>query len=209
MDVIVGANTSTGLNKMLTLAGGKLNLVAVSGDDWNGDGFLADEVADAVIASKAVCQAWQNRNYPVRLFLNGHVMDESVANTYQPKEGTNGYAAVVLGGEDTTGDAAVGIALGRASKYGAEVKLGNGQNGALSLTQVYIGHQKMEEREDMETLHDAGFLTFQVRPGSAGYYFGVDNMCSVDDFRILAHGRVIDKAQRIAAQAYQPFSFTL
>ena len=58
MDVIVGANTSTGLNKMLTLAGGKLNLVAVSGDDWNGDGFLADEVADAVIASKAVCQAW-------------------------------------------------------------------------------------------------------------------------------------------------------
>ena len=79
------------------------------------------------------------------------------------------------------------------------------QNGALSLTQVYIGHQKMEEREDMETLHDAGFLTFQVRPGSAGYYFGVDNMCSVDDFRILAHGRVIDKAQRIAAQAYQPF----
>lgn len=205
MDVIVGANTSTGLNKMLTLAGGKLNLVAVSGDDWNGDGFLADEVADAVIASKAVCQAWQNRNYPVRLFLNGHVMNESVANTYQPKEGTNGYAAVVLGGEDTTGDAAVGIALGRASKYGAEVKLGNGQNGALSLTQVYIGSQKMEEREDMETLHDAGFLTFQVRPGSAGYYFGVDNMCSVDDFRILAHGRVIDKAQRIAAQAYQPF----
>ena len=42
MDVIVGANTSTGLNKMLTLAGGKLNLVAVSGDEWNGDGFLAD-----------------------------------------------------------------------------------------------------------------------------------------------------------------------
>lgn len=165
MDVIVGANTSTGLNKMLTLAGGKLNLVAVSGDDWNGDGFLADEVADAVIASKAVCQAWQNRNYPVRLFLNGHVMDESVANTYQPKEGTNGYAAVVLGGEDTTGDAAVGIALGRASKYGAEVKLGNGQNGALSLTQVYIGHQKMEERKSMAQLKDdvsKGLITFDM-----------------------------------------------
>ena len=30
-------------------------------------------------------------------------------------------------------------------------------------------------------------------------------MCSDDDFRILVHGRVIDKAQRIASIAFQPF----
>ena len=92
-----------------------------------------------------------------------------------------------------------------ACKYGAHVKLGNGRNGALSVSQIYIGTDTYEEREDMEILHDAGFITFMHRPGSAGYYFGVDNMCSKADDHILVHGRIIDKAQRIAASAYQPY----
>lgn len=48
-------------------------------------------------------------------------------------------------------------------------------------------------------------MTFHHRAGTAGYYFGVDNMCSTDDFRILVHGRVIDKAQRITVLAFLPF----
>lgn len=42
------------------------------------------------------------------------------------------------------------------------------------------------------------------RPGSAGFYFGIDNMCSQDDFKILVHGRIIDKAVRVTASAYTP-----
>ena len=30
-------------------------------------------------------------------------------------------------------------------------------------------------------------------------------MCSKDDYHILVHGRVIDKVQRIAVEAYQPY----
>ena len=70
---------------------------------------------------------------------------------------------------------------------------------------MYIGGTPLEEFAGLETLHDAGFLTFMTRPGAAGYYFGRDNTCTNDDFRILVHGRVIDRAQRIAAQAYLPF----
>jgi uncharacterized protein YtpQ (UPF0354 family) len=43
------------------------------------------------------------------------------------------------------------------------------------------------------------------RPGAAGYYFGVDNMAEKGDFHILVHGRIIDKAQRITAEAYLPY----
>ena len=57
----------------------------------------------------------------------------------------------------------------------------------------------------METLHDQGFITFQIRPGSTGYYFGVDNMCSVDDLNILVNGLVLDKAQRVTAASYTKF----
>ena len=128
-----------------------------------------------------------------------------IANDYSPNEAGNGFAGVVLGGSSTDGSAAVALVLARAAKYAAHVKIGSGENGALTATQIYIGGQRMEERSDMETLHDAGFITFMHRPGAAGYYFGRDNMCENGDFRILAHGRIMDKAQRVAAQAYLPF----
>ena len=131
--------------------------------------------------------------------------DASKTNAYKPNEATNGFAGVVLGGTANDGSAAVSLALARACKYGAHIKLGSGENGALSASQIYIGTDKLEDRVDMETLHDAGFITFMHRPGSAGYFFGVDNMCSKDDFHILVHGRVIDKVQRIAVEAYQPY----
>lgn len=201
--------TEKGIAQLLRDGGGDINLVAIArkpGEEYEaGDGFLDTDVEAAVTASKSLCEAQQALNRPVRLFVEGRVANESEVNAYNPSEAGNGFVAVVLGGTKADGSAAVSIALARASKYGAHVKLGNGQNGALSVQQIYIGSQKLEERTDMETLHDAGFLTFMHRPGTAGYYFGLDNMCATDDFRILAHGRVMDKAQRVAAQAYQPF----
>ncbi len=206
---IVSSTNENGIKKLLNEAGGDITLVAIarkpSGNYDAGDGFLDTDVAATVTASLALCQAQQAANTPVRLFIEGRIANDSADNDYEPNEANNGFAAVVLGGTKNDGSAAVSVALARACKYGAHIKLGSGQNGALSVQQIYIGTQTMEERLDMETLHDAGFLTFQRRPGAAGYYFGRDNMCSTDDFSILAHGRVIDKTQRVAAAAYLPF----
>lgn len=201
--------TSGNIEQLLLKAGGDINLLAIArrpADDYNaGNGFLDSDVETAVIACKSLCEAYQAANTPLRLFIEGRVADERADNVYKPNESANGFAAVVLGGTAPDGSAAVSVALARACRYGAHVKLGNGQNGALSALQIYVGTRKLEERTDMETLHDAGFLTFMHRPGAAGYYFGVDNMCSNDDYHILVHGRIIDKAQRVAAQAYLPF----
>ncbi|MDR3328402.1 MAG: DUF2586 family protein [Prevotellaceae bacterium] len=207
-DVLSVTNTN-GIKKALDESNGDINLVAIarkpSSNYSAGLAFLDSDVSAAVTAAKTLAQEAQGKNTPIRIFVEGRVANEATANTYSPKQQTNGYAAVVLGGTTNDGSAAVSLALARAVKYPAHVKLGNGQNGALSALQIYIGTSPIEDRQDMETLHDAGFLTFHHRPGTAGYYFGRDNMCSVDDYKILVHGRVIDKSQRIAALAYLPY----
>ena len=203
------ASEANGVSKLLRLGLGEINLVAVARKpdvNYNsGTAFLDADVATAVTASKSVGEAMQRANTPVRFLIEGRVADAGKTNVYKPNEATNGFAGVVLGGTANDGSAAVSVALARACKYGAHIKLGSGENGALSASQIYIGTDKLEDRVDMETLHDAGFITFMHRPGSAGYFFGVDNMCSKDDYHILVHGRVIDKVQRIAVEAYQPY----
>lgn len=52
------------------------------------------------------------------------------------------------------------------------------------------------------TLHEKGYISFLTYPNKAGFYFGVDHMASRDDYRILAHGAVIDEAARIVAATY-------
>ena len=200
---------ANGVSKLLRAGLGDINLIGIvrkPAANYNpGNAFLDADVSAAVTASKTVGEAMQRANTPVRMLIEGRVADASKTNTYKPNEATNGFAGVVLGGTANDGSAAVAVALARACKYGAHIKLGNGENGALSVSQIYIGTDKYEDRVDVETLHDAGFITFMHRPGSAGYYFGVDNMCSKADDHILVHGRVIDKVQRIAAASYQTF----
>ncbi len=203
------ATEANGVSKLLRDGRGDINLIAIARKPQTGyqpgTAFLDSDVPVAVTACKTVGEAMQTANTPVRFIIEGRVANAGKTNDYKPQDATNGYACVLLGGTSPDGSAAVSVLLARACKYGSHIKVGNGQNGALSVQQVYIGADKYEDRVDMETLHDAGFLTFMHRPGSAGYYFGRDNMCSKDDFRILVHGRVIDKAQRIAAATYAPY----
>lgn len=209
MTDIVTSTNQEGLLKLMTEAEGGVNLVSLARKPSEGydagTGFLDKDVESAVLASSALCKSLQSNNTPVRLFIEGRIVNETEQNTFIPNESENGFAGVVLGGTSDDGSAAVSIAMARACRYGAHVKLGSGRNGALGVSQIYIGSHPMESRLDMKILHDAGFLTFMRRPGAAGYYFGVDNMCESGDFRILVHGRVIDKAQRITAAAYLPF----
>lgn len=53
-----------------------------------------------------------------------------------------------------------------------------------------------------DTLHDKGFISFLNYPGKAGYFFGVDSMATDDDFKILAHGCVVDACAKIVASVY-------
>lgn len=206
---VLDVTSDSGLKGALRQSNGSITLVAIArkpAEGYNaGTGFLDTDVTAAVTAGKALAAAQQKAGAPVRMLIEGRVAKDTAANTYKPNEQGNGYVGVVLGGTEADGSAAVSIALARAAKYLAHVKLGSGQNGSLVASSFYIGSKRIEERLDMDTLHEAGFLTFHQRVGVAGYFFGRDNMCTDDDFRVLAHGRVIDKAQRIVQTALVPF----
>ena len=196
---------------------GAVNLMAVVGycsfgsPRFEGDEALAQDIIELVPVLKAKLEARQASGHPVRLFLPGYytVLGEGIA--YEAKSAGNGYVAIVLGNADGGKEPAVGVALGRATKVAAHVKIGDGTVGALSIGDVSFGmygntksYDEVGEGE-VEVWHDKGYLTFMRRAGLEGWYFGVDNMCSNDDFSTLAHGRVIDKAQRIAIAAYMPY----
>ncbi len=51
-------------------------------------------------------------------------------------------------------------------------------------------------------LYIAGFIVFTGYPNKGGLYFGIDRMANTKDYRLLAYGRVVDKAAIIAAAVY-------
>ncbi len=208
---MVNPTNANGLKKLLTISQGRVNMIYIcrkpDATYTMSAGFLDEDVEDAVIASKSLCQYQQSINRPIRILIEGRVNDVSFGTFYAPNTASNGYVGVVLGSSLNNGSAAGALALARACKYGAHIKLGNGQNGALSLTQAYIGNKTLEEFDpiELDNFSDAGYIVMHHREGAAGYYFGVDNMASADDFHILVHGRLIDKAQRIATATTTPF----
>lgn len=203
--------TSTNTNgiKKLLLAGKDITHVFIDRDPVlaydPGTDFLDADVPAAVLASSALITYQRTINRPFRLLIAGKVVDETQP-TYEPNTANNTGVMVVLGNNET-GTSYGPLALARTVKYGAHVKVGDGLNGPLTVSKAFIGTTAIEDffPEQLDEFADAGFCVVHQREGSAGYYFGRDNMAGSDDFRILVHGSLIDKAQRIATAANTPF----
>lgn len=208
------ACTSTnvnGLKKLLTVSKGRVNLVGVCRNPADlydgGAGFLDVDVKNALITSKVLAQYQQSINRPVRILIEGRINDIAVTPIDQIVASENTYAGVVLGGTQNDGSASVGVALGRAVKYPAHIKLGDGMNGVLSITSAYIGNKPVDEYDPVElnNFTNAGYIHYHTREGIAGYFFSIDKMAGNDDFKILVFGRLIDKAQRVSTASTIPF----
>jgi len=205
---IVSPTSTTGVRYLVNQTQGEVTHVFVCYDPPvgydAGEDFLAVDVVDAVLDSKTLCEDLQNKNRPIRILLAGYVANVGVA-AQTLNNRANGYVGVVIGGSDGSGHATA-VALARAVKYDVATKIGNGQNGPLTLDPMYIGSKLVTDffPEELDVLSDKGYILPTTRDGQAGFYYGVDNMCSDDDFRILVHGSVIDKAQRIAVAELTP-----
>lgn len=192
--------------KLCQAAQGEIRLLGVmrkpdAGYDA-GNAFFDADVEAAVIAGKAFAAAELVAQRPLRILIEGRVNDEASADVFQPKTSAAGACGVVLGGSVNDGTASVGLALGRLCKYPAEVKIGKVANGPLTLTAAYIGTKLVKDVAALDTLHGNGCISFMQHPQKAGYYFGVDRMASTDDYKLLAYGRVVDKAAVIAFGTY-------
>lgn len=170
-----------------------------------GNAFLAADVRAAITNAKIAAASLQAINRPLRILIEGFIASITGAAGVAPNTYVNGYAGLVIGGSANDGHAST-IALARAVKYDVATKIGNGQKGPLSIDPLFIGTKLVTDffPEELDILSNAGYILPTIRDGQAGFYYGVDNMCSGDDFRILVHGSVIDKAQRIAVAELTP-----
>ena len=175
-------STSTNTNgalKLLTESSGRVNLVGILRDPADsydgGTEFLDSDVSAAVTASKVLAQYQQSINRPVRFLIEGRVENPSVANTYKPNTSENGYTGIILGSVTSGGTGAVGLALARAVKYEAHIKIGSGQNGALSITSAFIGTKKIEEftPTELDNFANDGFIIIHIREGISGFFLAV------------------------------------
>jgi hypothetical protein len=200
---MVDNTLATSAKKLTAHANGKVRLLGIyrkpPGGYNGGANFIDSDVSAAITNSKVFAEARLAELTPLRVLIEGRVQNFAAANTLTPKNSSNGFAGVVLGGTLNDGSASVGLALGRAVKYGAEIKLGKVQNGPLTMTSAYVGDKLLKDVTNLSTLHGDGFISFMTHPQKSGFYFGIDRMCSIDDYRLLAYGRVVDKAAVIAA----------
>lgn len=207
---MVTSTNANGLKKLLNAAQGAITVVGLIRNPAVAyvpvaDRFLDKDVDDALLASKTLGQYQQSINKPVRMLIEGRTNDlEGVL--FEPNSVGNGFAGVVLGSNLDDGSGAVTLALARAVKYPSHVKLGNGQNGPLTIPDAFIGDKAIQDYypEELDAFANAGYIIMHRRDGSAGYYFARDNMATDDDFRILVHGRIIDKAQRVTTATATP-----
>lgn len=196
--------------KMVKAAGGKIRILGVTHKAYatTGADFLEADVVNALTASKTFAQGCLGLLMPLRILIEGIIGTETSATIFEPRTATNGFAAIVLGNtNNATGGnmeihAAVGVVLGRAVKYPAHVKIGKVANGPLNVFDIKIGTKALLDMANLEALHDKGYISFMSHPQKAGFFPGIDRMASIDDYRLLAYGRIVDKAAVIAAAVY-------
>jgi hypothetical protein len=167
-----------------------------------GEDFFDADVATAVAAAQSFVEAQNAKLRFLRVLIEGRIAVEASTTIYAPNTASAGGVGVVLGDTVSGKGAAIGLALGRRMKYAAHIKLGKVANGPITATAIYIGTKTLANVTNLDTLHGKGVISFVTYPGKAGFYFGIDNMATNDDFRILVHGSVIDAAAKVAASVY-------
>jgi len=195
-----------GAKKLIRVSNGKVRLLGVcrvpdAGYDA-GNAYFDADLEGAILKANTFCQAQLDALVPLRVLIEGRVVNEDSLDRFEPKTASVGFAGVVVGGSANDGSASVGTALGRAVKYAAQIKIGKVANGPLSISTIYIGTKLLKDVNYLDVLHGSGVISFMNHPSKAGFYFGIDRMASTDDYRLLAFGRVVDKAAIIAAATY-------
>jgi hypothetical protein len=192
--------------KLINFADGEISKLAVfrkPASGYNaGTEFVDTDVPAAVTAAKTFVQGFNLRNFYFRVLIEGRIASAGSPTIYEPNEAANGFAGVVLGGTKNNGTASVGMALGRSMAYACHIKLGKVANGALSATEIYIGTTALKSVTNLDALHGKGYISFVTYPNKAGFYFGIDNMASTDDYRILVNGAVVDATAKVALAVY-------
>jgi hypothetical protein len=208
--MMASSENANGVKKLLDFAEGKIKVIGLLTDDNNLDddptssGVNVD-VYDAVASLQVMLNGYAAAQRPLRGIIGGTSYTGAADEVNNFDEDSNNRVSILIGDTDPGLGAAVGLALGRVAKSKVDQKLSRVKTGKLAINAAYLGNTAVNASSTAPALlKSRRYICLRAHIGIAGYYFSGDETATAntDDYKYLARGRVIDKAQRIAYQTY-------
>ena len=215
---LADVTNATGAKKLADFAQGNLRGLAIMRTPSVGYTPVTDEFidSDAVLALPNALifqQTYFALHTPLRIMLGFRVADAASNVLYSPNSAGNNAVLPVIGDTANGGLVGMGNILGRFADTTAEVNLGRNSDGALPISNFYIGALPTVPPingsawyEQVNALIQAGYCTVTTYPnGLAGYFISDDPLATFGDVtnvNNLADGRIQDKAAIVAYQTY-------
>lgn len=200
---------ANGVKKLLNYAKGRIRIVGsffappgsyvpVVAAGMDGDVYTAIIKAQLTANEYAAIQA------PVRCVLEGRAFTGDAALLTDLRTMSQNRVAVTVGSSKNDGSASVGLLLGRMARIPVQRKPSRFKDGALPISEAYVGANEVDTFSQLGLMHDKGYIVLRTFPTATGYRFNGDAVCApkTDDYNGLARGRVIDKAHIIAYGTY-------
>jgi len=167
---------------------------------------MPDDVVKALAEAQSLAEAYATKFRPVRVILDGHHWNGTVADLPDLRKGTNNRCAVCIAGSKESHHADIGLVTGTLAALPVQRKLHRVKNGSLPISEAYFtDKQTVESKEDSwDALFTKGYLFIGTHPNVSGYFFIDDPTAAAvtDDYRSLSRGRVMDKLIVIAQQTF-------
>lgn len=189
-------NATNGAVKILTI----VRKPSASYEPTIADGLDSDVLA-AVAKAQALAEwACENKYAPFFTILPGLSYSGTASELADLSEYGYNRVGILIG--DTvsdSGDACVGLLLGRIASIPVQRSIARVKTGAIENTALYI-KDKVAENGDPDLIHDAGYICPRTFVGKAGYFWSDDKLATSasDDYALIPRRRTIDKAFRIA-----------
>lgn len=196
--------------KLLNYAQGKIRILGVVRNPAGG--YTPDtetheidvDIVNALTTGQALGEEYEAKFEPFRIVIPAYAYTGEAGNLVDLKTFDKNRCAIVLGGVQSAVNA-VGLLCGRLASDPVQRNAGRVKSGSLAITEAFIGTETYAEaQDDIESIHDKGFITLQQYPRKAGFYFTDDPTATADtdDYNTISRGRVIDKAIILAYDTY-------
>ncbi len=169
--------------------------------------MISTDVIAAAAAAQLLGDQLASKMKPVRFILPGDNWSGNIIGLQDLKSFAYNRVAVTMAGfEHNDNDAAVGLTLGRLARIPVQRNCGRVKDGPIIATDAYLtsGNSVDYHENQIESIHDLGYLILRQHVNKGGYYFADDPTATsdTDDFKTMSNGRVIDKAYILTYNTY-------
>ncbi len=195
--------------KLLSAAKGRVRTLSASkkssGTVTTLEGLDGD-VHKAVPKAQQLADSFALRNQPLRIILDGKDFTGTISDLKNYKEDSKNRVAILIGNNDGSKNASVGLFLGRKASIPVQRNPGRVKSGAITDIKAYFtdGSPVENLEPSWDAIHNKAYIFFRSYVGRAGYFFNdAPTLTSdSDDYSDLPRGWVMDKVHLLAYQTF-------